>query len=94
MKHKTKIILLFSLCALLLAGTALAAGDYQISWWTVDSGGGSSQSADGQYTLNGTVGQPDVGSAAGIGYALHGGFWQEITTAIQEFLIHLPWVSR
>ena len=91
MNHKTKIILLLSLVSiLLLTGTALAAGDYQINWWTVDGGGGYSQSADGQYALQGTVGQPEAGSATGGGYTLQGGFWQSLEAAIREFLIHLP----
>ena len=94
MNQKIKIMLLISLLSFLLAGTALAAGDYQISWWTIDSGGGSSRSADGQYTLDGTIGQLDAGSAAGGEYALQGGFWQGITVALQEFLIHLPLINR
>jgi hypothetical protein len=79
---------------LLFVGTTIAtaqpSSDYNISWWTVDGGGGTSQSMDGQYTLNGTIGQPDVGAAAGIGYAVRGGFWGSLSAAIQEFLIHLP----
>jgi hypothetical protein len=89
---------LFLLLVLLLffAGTAVATAqtdsDYDISWWTVDGGGGASQSADEQYKLNGSIGQPDVGNAAGIGYAVKGGFWGSLGTAIREFFIHLPLV--
>ncbi len=96
MNKKTKFAVTLTLCALLLliAVTALAAGDYQIDWWTVDGGGGSSQSAGGQYALNGTIGQPDAGSASGGGYTVSGGFWQGIGAAIREWLIHLPLVYR
>jgi len=94
MKRKIKVLLMFSLLTLLLTATALATGDYQIAWWTVDGGGGNCQSADEQYTLSGTVGQPDASFASGGEYAFHGGFWQGIGAAIREFLIHLPLVHR
>ena len=94
MNHKTKFVVIFTVCALLLTTTALAAGGYQIGWWTVDSGGGSSQSADGHYALSGTIGQPDTGSASGGGYTVHGGFWQGLGAAIHEWFIHLPLISR
>jgi hypothetical protein len=89
-------MIIFTVCALLLVtvSTALAADAYQITWWTVDSGGGSSQSADGQYVLNGTIGQPEAGSASGSEYSFKGGFWYSISSTIQEFLIHLPLVNR
>lgn len=103
MNHKTKILLVITLFALLLTGTALVAANaaagadaanYQLSWWTVDSGGGSSQSADGLYTLSGTISQPDAGFAAGGEYTLHSGFWQQVGAAIQEFWVYLPLVTR
>ena len=79
---------------LLFAGTTIATaqtgGDYSISWWTVDGGGGTSHSADEQYTLKGTIGQPDVGDATGMGYAVRGGFWGSLGAVVREFFIHLP----
>jgi hypothetical protein len=87
---KLFIFVCITLISLILVGVALAAGDYQITWWTVDNGGGSSQSADGQYTITGTIGQPDSGSVTGSNYAVHGGFWQ----GILGWLIHLPIVIR
>jgi hypothetical protein len=58
----------------LLASLALAqSGGYDLSWWTVDDGGGPLVAGD--YTLNGTVGQPDAGHLSGSGYTLAGGFW-------------------
>jgi hypothetical protein len=94
MKELYVVVLFIVLISLLLAGTALAANGYQINWWTVDNGGGRSQSADGQYALSGTIGQPDAGSSTGGEYTLNGGFWHGLGAAIQEFLIHLPLVSR
>jgi hypothetical protein len=81
---------------LLFTGTTIAfaqtASDYSITWWTIDGGGGTSRSADEQYSLSGTIGQPEVGTATGIGYAIKGGFWGSLGAAIQEFFIHLPLV--
>ena len=61
---------------LLLASVALAqsGGGYDLSWNTVD-GGGYTFSAGGDYTLGGTIGQPDAGELSGGGYVLGGGFW-------------------
>lgn len=50
----------------------LASG-YEINWSTIDGGGG--QSSGGQYTLTGTIGQPDATYSSGGDYELHGGFW-------------------
>ena len=61
----------------LLVGVAPAAfaQTYEISWWTVDSGG-SLGNAGGVYVLDSTSGQPDAGGPlAGSPYVLHGGFW-------------------
>lgn len=48
-------------------------GDYEISWHTIDGGGG--RSSGGDYALVGTIGQPDTGEMSGGGYTLSGGFW-------------------
>ena len=63
---RTKIILL-----LLLASAANA--DYNISWHTIDGGGG--RSAGGQYVLTGTIAQPDAAYSESGNYELLGGFW-------------------
>ena len=55
--------------------TAPAYGqDYDIDWFTID-GGGEMFSTGGDYTLSGTVGQPDAGEMSGGSYNLTGGFW-------------------
>ena len=60
---------------LLFVSVALAqSGGYDLSWFTVDSGGGM-WSAGGDYMLGGTVGQPDAGLLSGGEYTLSGGFW-------------------
>jgi hypothetical protein len=50
-----------------------SGGPYELSWSTIDGGGG--QSSGGQYVLTGTIGQPDAAYSAGGQYELLGGFW-------------------
>ena len=53
---------------------ALPGAGYDLSWFTVDNGGGTA--SGGGYTLTGTAGQPEPGGALqGDGYVLIGGFW-------------------
>ena len=42
---------------------AAAGADFDLSWHTVDGGGGTS--SGGGFVLNGTAGQPDAGDLAG-----------------------------
>jgi hypothetical protein len=66
---KPRILIL----SLLLPLTGFAQ-PYSIDWHKVSGGGGTS--ANGTYTLSGTIGQPDAGATMnGGGYALSGGFW-------------------
>lgn len=54
----------------------LSNGGYDLSWWTIDGGGHTfSASADGVFSLGGTIGQPDAGVMAGGNHTLTGGFW-------------------
>ncbi|MHC4642752.1 MAG: hypothetical protein ACYS32_14000 [Planctomycetota bacterium] len=48
-------------------------GQYELSWYTIDGGG--RRSSGGQYTLTGTIGQPDAAYSRGGNYELLGGFW-------------------
>ena len=50
-----------------------SSGQYELSWHTIDGGGG--RSSGGPYTLTGTIGQPDAAYSSGGGYELLGGFW-------------------
>ncbi len=60
-------------CALALAAGAFAQS-YNIDWFTVDGGGGTS--TGGVYSVTGTIGQPDAGAVmTGGNYSLQGGFW-------------------
>jgi hypothetical protein len=83
------VLMAILLGGLLLTTTALTARSesYDLSWWTVDGGGGT-LAAPGGYSLAGTAGQADAGSLAGEGYTLSGGFW----VGAGPYRIHLPLV--
>lgn len=91
-----KLILVLAAGALLLllvwSGVALAQ-DFGLAWWTMDGGGETYQaSAGGQFTLGGTIGQPDAGLLAGGPYTLGGGFWAG--GALRRFGVYLPVMVR
>ena len=58
---------------LIVLAESKANGQYEISWYTIDGGGG--RSSGGDFTLTGTIGQPDAAYSAGGNYELLGGFW-------------------
>lgn len=49
---------------------------FDMRWWTVDGGGGTS--TRGESSLTGTVGQPESGAATAAATALDGGFWATV----------------
>lgn len=53
------------------------AGEFEIAWHTIDSGGAMRSTGNG-FELSGTIGQPDAGSSSGGGFQLSGGFWFEL----------------
>ena len=69
--------------ATLLATSAVAAQDYNLSWYTVD-GGGETFSSGGNFELGGTIGQPDANPTSatmtGGSFELAGGFWCGVST--------------
>ena len=74
---------------LLMAASAVIAdgiagpGPFDLSWHTIDGGGGTSTggAGAGSFELSGTIGQPDAGPATPMtgggagGFSLTGGFW-------------------
>ncbi len=89
-----KTLLLVS-CLLLLATSLVLAqsgGGYDLSWNTVDGGGGVSQG--GAYAVSGTAGQIDAGLMSGGPYVLGGGFWGggELHERLQA--VYVPLVVR
>jgi hypothetical protein len=59
----------------LVISAAFARADFDLSWYTIDSGG-AMWSSGGSFVLSGTIGQPDAGAVmTGGAFALTGGFW-------------------
>ena len=54
-------------------GISFGDGQYQINWFTIDCGGGTS--SGGVYTLTGTIGQLDAQTSSSSELILTGGFW-------------------
>ncbi len=92
-KPVMRLMLLIAL-TLVLASLALAqtGGGYDLTWNTVDGGGGTS--IGGTYELGGTVGQPDAGVLSGGGHILAGGFWSGTAAAAAQYHIYLPLVVK
>ncbi len=74
----TKLFFLLCLAGLCLGERAEAqsGGQFDLSWSTIDGGGGTS--SGGQFALSATIGQPDAGTLAGGNFKLEGGFWTSI----------------
>jgi hypothetical protein len=80
-------LLLFAGTTFINSASASTGGDFQLSWWTVDGGGGDSTGGD--YSLSGTIGQPDAGEMNAGNYTLAGGFWTVFREAIYELFLPL-----
>lgn len=66
--------MLLTLAAALLCPVGALAQSYNIDWYKVSGGGGTS--TGGTFQVSGTIGQPDAGRAmTGGSYSLTGGFW-------------------
>ena len=92
MRHQQLAALLLVSALLVAASVALAqtGGGYDLTWSTVDGGGGMF-SMGGSYELGGTIGQPDAGTLSGGSYTLEGGFWGG---AAAIYRIYLPIIIR
>jgi len=66
-----------------LPAFAQSGGNYDLSWHTIDGGGGVS--SGGQYIVAGTIGQAEGGYSAGGQYELLGGFWPGEPLCTVEF---------
>jgi len=88
------LMVLAAVCLLILGGASVhaqAGGPYNLTWHTVDNGGG--KLAGGNYVLLGTAGQPDAGAApTGGNYRLVGGFWPGAGMA--QYKLYLPLIIK
>lgn len=80
--NSTRASRLFAFASLGLLASAsmgmslLMGDDYDLSWNTIDGGGGTSYSGDFSLELTGTIGQPDAGPLLQGGtFTFAGGFW-------------------
>jgi hypothetical protein len=92
MKRRTLFLVLPLLLLLAVIVVAQSGGIYDLSWGTVDGGGGAA-STGGTYLLGGTIGQPDAGTLVGGSYTMEGGFWPG-TTVTAVYDVYLPVVLR
>lgn len=82
MKKLATILLLAALAA------PAAAQDYEITRWTIASGG-TMESSGGDWTLKGTIGQWEATEArelSGGQWRLTGGFWADLLEALGGFI--------
>ncbi len=84
------VCLLIGGLALSTASASIQANDYSVSWYTFDGGG--DVSTGGDFTVMGTIGQPDAGQhVEGSGtYDLTGGFWAWVA----RYLGYLPLIKK
>ena len=92
-KKRAVLLALAALLLLTLPVLAQSGGDYDLSWSTID-GGGYTFSSGGDYSLGGTIGQPDAGLLTGGDYTLGGGFWGGGALAAAQYQVYLPLVLR
>lgn len=72
MQTSSRTVLTF--LALGAAASMANAQDFSISWYTIDGGGGTSTGGD--FSLSGTIGQPDAGGPMiGGDFTVTGGYW-------------------
>jgi hypothetical protein len=83
------LALMLTLTSAVGRAQAQTGGDYDLSWSTVNGGGG--KSAGGGFQLTGTVGQSDAASLSGGDYRVEGGFWDGV---IVRYKVFLPLVLR
>lgn len=85
---KRIIIPALSILAFLISILALAqtsGGDFEITKSTIDGGGGTS--SGGEFSITGTIGQPDANKqiSSGAGFSVAGGFWANATVVDMIF---------
>lgn len=82
------LYLAFAQWATIVPAAAQSGGGYDLTWNTIDGGGGVSNGST--YSLSGTIGQPDAGTMIGGAYTLNGGFWIDLLGN----KINLPLIMR
>ena len=89
-KRLTPVLAVLAVLVLVVPAMAQSGGGYDLTWSTIDGGGG--ELTGGEYTLAGTVGQPEPGALTGGPYIAEGGFWAMFSETV--YRIFLPLVLR
>jgi peptidoglycan/LPS O-acetylase OafA/YrhL len=89
-KRLTPVLAVLVVLALVVPALAQTGGAYDLTWSTIDGGGG--QATGGDYSLAGTLGQPDAGHMSSGPYEIGGGFWSTFGEVV--YRIFLPLVLR
>jgi hypothetical protein len=69
---KKRILMIVLLCLLGMVAVRAQSSIFEIVWYTIDGGGKTSSNAN--FTLRGSIGQPDAGLLVGSAVRLRGGF--------------------
>ncbi len=88
--HRILALVAFGIISMMLLANSHAqtGGGYDLSWNTLDGGGGTS--AGGSYEISGSIGQVDAGVMSGGSYTLSGGFWSGVSE-ISTTPRHMIW---
>ena len=92
-RKRVQSFILIIAAFLLVTIVAYAQDGFDLSWSTVD-GGGTHFSTGGDYSMGGTIGQPDAGVLSGGDYTLSGGFWSGGSMGATQHNIYLPLVGQ
>lgn len=95
--RRLTLLLVGLLCALALAGGALAMSSehYRLDWSTLLAGSGGGAASSTNYAVNFTVGQAVVGPSSSSNYGACLGYWCSGTEVLEVlYEIYLPVVLR
>ncbi len=76
--HIIALATALGLCLSQTGNAQSSGGEFTIERHTIDNGGGAS--AGGNFSLRGSIGQPDAAEAMATGgvFGLRGGFWRDV----------------
>ncbi len=80
--NKKKILYLIILSIFLITTQASGIPDYVIDNYVISSGG--NVSSNGDYSVQGSIGQPVTATSSSANYKMQSGFWHEIPELVEE----------
>jgi len=86
-QRRTSLLIFLALLLVALPALAQSGGGYDLSWWSVDGGGG--ESSGDIFSLRGSAGQADAGALTGGDFELTGGFWHGPITSKPQAITDL-----